>query len=134
MSSSESFSGKALLIISAVIFLLFGLAYVVMPQPLMEPVGIKAPPKGITDIRATYGGLQVGIAMFLYWSSLSPSKIESGLRALLFVAASVAICRAIGVVVDSHLGIHIIGFTFEITLAVLAFFALKKRAQVFEAT
>jgi len=54
------------LMVIATILAFFGLFYLVSPQTLAGTAGLTANPSGLTDIRATYGGFQVGLALFLF--------------------------------------------------------------------
>ena len=118
---------RILLNASATIFLLFAVAYLIAPDEIVAMIGISLTQSGSTDIRATYGGLQAGIAIFLFWSARSSGQSEAGLLALLSICGSVAVFRAVGVATSGELGLHYIGFLFEIPLALLALIALRRR-------
>lgn|GEM_PF-982776 len=118
---------KVLLYASATIFLLFAVAYLIAPGDMVALIGISLTESGSTDIRATYGGLQCGIAIFLFWCARSSNRSESGLLALLSICGSVAVFRAVGVITSGELGLHYIGFLFEIPLAFLALVVLRGR-------
>ena len=61
----------------------FGLAYLLSPVSMAALTGVSAStPAATTDIRATYGGYQLGVGAFLLWSALAPDRIPSGLLAL----------------------------------------------------
>lgn len=119
--------GRILLYVSAAIFMLFAIAYVVAPAQMTTPIGISLTASGETDIRATYGGLQAGIALFLFWAAMSGERILGGLFSLFFICISVAIFRGIGVLLSGKLGLHYIGFLFEIPLAFFAAMSIKGR-------
>ena len=119
--------GSVLIYIAAAIFMLFAIAYLVVPTEMVAPIGIHLTASGETDIRATYGGLQAGIALFLLWTAMSNVRISSGLIALLLICGSVAIFRGIGILISGELGLHYVGFLFEIPLAFLAAVTLRGR-------
>ena len=103
--------------IVAVILALFGVIYLVSPVTLATQAGISANKSGLTDIRATYGGFQIGFALFLFWSSMSPARYTSALAATALIFFSVGAARFFGVVVDGELsGFNLIGLSFEIVL------------------
>ena len=120
--------GRVLVWIAGVMFLVFGLAYLLTPASLVEPAGISlSTPSALTDVRATYGGFALGLAAFLLWSALVPKRVAVGLVALALIEAGVGLCRAIGVMVDGALNqFHITAFLIEISLALLALIALAR--------
>ena len=125
--NSNSMRERTLLYVSAAIFMLFAIAYLVAPIEMTGLIGISLTSSGATDIRATYGGLQAGIAFFLFWSAKSSDRAQSGLFALFLICGSVAVFRGVGVLVSGELGLHYIGFLFEIPLASLAVIVLRRR-------
>ena len=57
---------QLLIIIAALIFLGFGVWFIIKPTALAG-IGIEATsPSARTDIRATYGGFELGVAAFLF--------------------------------------------------------------------
>jgi len=119
--------GSVLIYIAAAIFMLFAIAYLVAPTAMVALIGISLTTSGETDIRATYGGLQAGIALFLFWTAMSNVRISTGLVALLLICSSVAVFRGVGILVSGELGLHYVGFLFEVPLACLAAITLRGR-------
>ncbi len=126
--------GRALLWGIGLMSVAFGMAYLVSPVSMLELTGGSASaPAAITDIRATYGGLQLGLGVFLLWSVLASERVPSALLALSLVAGATGGCRLLGVVVDGGFGptlligpIHISALVFELSTAVLAFVAFSR--------
>ena len=90
--------------------LAFGIGYLLAPAALTEPAGFGAlGPSATTDVRATYGGFQIGMGAFLLWSAFSSGRrgTEERFRiALVLVALSIGAVlasRAIGLVMDGEL-------------------------------
>lgn len=107
--------------IIAAILAVFGLIYLFSPITLATKAGITADNSGLTDIRATYGGIQIGLAVFLYWSSLAHSRLSSALAATAIIFFSVGACRFYGVIVDGEFsGFNMIGLSFEVVLTVIS--------------
>lgn len=120
---------RILLAVTAGIFLLFGLIYMVVPDLFLAPVGITAPPEGMADLRATYGGVQIGIAAFLLWSIRTKdwSRVCCGLYATLFIVGAISLCRVIGLeIADSTSNFHLAAFGFEIPIILLSYIAIKR--------
>jgi uncharacterized membrane protein len=111
--------------IIATILLLFGVIYLLNPALLAGKAGITAEPSGLTDIRATYGGFQIGFALFLWWACRNPAQLRYPLMATLVIFASVGAARFFGVIRDGELsGFNQIGLGFEIILTVVCAFYL----------
>ena len=59
---------RALLASGAVVFGGFGLAFALFPTEMAALVGVVAEaPEARADVAATYGGLEIGVALFLAW-------------------------------------------------------------------
>lgn len=108
------------LTIIAAILAIFGLLYLFSPQTLALHAGIEATPSGLTDIRATYGGFQIGFALFLFWSSRREQHHGNALMATALVFASVGLGRLYGIIVDGDIStFNLIGLAFETVLTAL---------------
>ena len=126
--------GRILLWGLGLMLVAFGFAYLMFPVSMAALTGVSvSTPAAITDIRATYGGLQLGVGAFLLWSALAPDRIPSGLLALGLSAGGVASCRLVGLVVDGGSGpgigpVHISAFVFEVATmfsALIGFFRTR---------
>ena len=117
--------------IIAAILLVFGVMYLLSPMTLASKADISATASGMTDIRATYGGFQIGFALFLFWACTWENYIKPALIATLVIFASVGAARLFGVIVDGELsGFNQIGLAFEIFLTVACVvFLTQKKAQ-----
>jgi hypothetical protein len=84
--------------LTGVLNVFFGLVYLVAPALLTEPSGLSAvSPTGLTDIRAIYGGLQIGWGAFEIWTARDASRYEAGLVCTLLMCLGLAGCRWIGI-------------------------------------
>ncbi len=116
----------------------FGMAYLVSPVSMLELTGGSAPtPAAATDVRATYGGLQLGLGAFFLWSVLASERLPSALLALSLVGVAMGGCRLLGVLIDGGAGptlligpIHISALVFELATGVLAFVAFSRERRV----
>ena len=80
---------------SAIVFLLIGLYFLLMPDRATAAIGVQMTnATGRTDIMATYGGMMLGMAVFFTWTALSASRYEAGLWCVLVVYAGLALGRA----------------------------------------
>lgn len=112
------------------VFLVFGIVAVVNPGAMIGPAGIEATASGaLAEVRAVYGGLQIGLALFLIWSALDAKRYASGLLAYGLVLGSVGDCRALGLLIEgTHTPFHLIALAFEWGSAVLALVAWYRSA------
>ena len=91
---------RLLILVSAAIFAGFGGWIFVAPEAL-EMIGINLTSgEARADVRATYGGLQWGIAAFLLVVQSRPDWYRAGLLMALCGAAGLAGGRLVGMVVD----------------------------------
>ena len=106
--------------------LLFGLLYLFLPESLTGPTGFGAlPPGGVTDVRATYGGLQLGFGAFLLWAAADASRIRFALVLVALSVGAVATSRLTGLLLDgSANAFHLLALPTEIALTALAVLAL----------
>lgn len=102
----------------AAVFGLFGLLYMIEPANLSQMAGLQANASGLTDIRATYGGFQLGFCFYLLWIVLSEQRL-AGLVACALVSGFVAAGRILGLAVDGEFSnFHLIGLLFEIPILI----------------
>jgi hypothetical protein len=91
-----------LLWITAALFVGFGVGFVAAPRELAEFITGGAPsiPSARIDMRATYGGVALGMGLFFGLCAARPAWVRPGLVGSLLVVASIAGARVVGVVVD----------------------------------
>ena len=70
---------RALLGVLAAFVLLAGVGCLLVPAAFAEQAGFATGPSALTEIRAFYGGLQVGIGVFLVWCMRLQDRIATGL-------------------------------------------------------
>ena len=91
---------RGVLILLALFVLVAGLASFASPASLGQQAGWSATPGGLTEIRAFYGGLQVGLGCFLLWCARRRERLLSGLLAAGFSVGGIGIARAFGLLLD----------------------------------
>lgn len=108
----------------AIVFLAFGLVALIQPEAMTGPPGLDSSAAGaVTEVRALYGGLQIGLGALLVWAVLDPSRWASGLMAYGLLLGAVGDCRFIGLLIDGNwTGFHLFALGFEWTTALLALF------------
>ena len=107
----------------------FGGLYLFDPSIMAEPMGVAATsPAGTNDLRATYGGFQLGVAAFLWWCLREPSRQAAGLVGLAAVIGGLGLCRAIGLVVDGFSGGMFGATVFELGWAAICLYLYGREA------
>ena len=91
---------QALIVIAAVIFAGFGVWFLIKPAAL-GGIGIEVNgPSARTDIRATYGGFELGIAAFLFWCAARGDWHHVGLVAATLCVAGFGVGRGVGILLE----------------------------------
>ena len=107
--------------------LVFGAAYLVAPTVMTGQMGVgHTTPGGLTDLRATYAGFQLGMAALLAWCLRNPSRYPAGLVALACVVGGLGLSRLIGLFVDGFAFEMAIATAIEFGMAGFALFALAR--------
>jgi uncharacterized membrane protein len=110
----------------AAIFGVFGLIYLFDPGWLAGAAGVQGNASGLTDIRATYGGFQIGFCLYLVWVIVSQQRI-AGLVACALVSGSVAIGRIVGLAVDGGASaFNLVGLAVEIPILLLSVWLYRR--------
>lgn len=114
-------AAKIYLILMAVMSVVFGVIYLVAPLTMTNPMGFgELKPSALTDVRATYGGFQIGTGLFMF-CCLRPERVKVGMLLALLSVAAIAISRLIGFALDGDV-IPVLQGTviFEIVLTVIS--------------
>jgi hypothetical protein len=122
---------RGYLLIVGIGTLLIGVLYVVAPSIFTDPMGFGSlAPEALTDMRATYGGLQIAIGGFLIWTARDVGRQRDGLLLVGLVLSAVAAARALGLVVDGQTTGLLVGvLIFEVLLAAFSWFVLRSASQ-----
>ena len=94
---------KFLVSISAVVFLAYGAWFVISPGAAFTLItgGSATGGSALVDIRATYGGMSLGVGALLGTVVLNPQWLRAGLLGVLFIMVGMAGGRAIGLITAS---------------------------------
>jgi Domain of unknown function (DUF4345) len=119
---------RVVLTAAAVLFAAFGLAFTVAPRRLAALVDIPLQTNTATiDFIATYGGFEIGFAIFLFTCLARPERVRLGLLASGWAVTGFAVTRAIGLLVLGGAGPIMYGaLAFETACATLAFVAARR--------
>ena len=107
--------------------IVFGLIYLLVPEWMTVPTGFPAlPPNALTDVRATYGGFQIGAGAFVRWAAAEASRVRLALLLQVLTIGAIAVSRAIGILIDgSPNGTLVFALASEIALTAVGLLALR---------
>lgn len=121
---------KILIQLTAIIFLFYGLSCLFFPVEVLRFVveGSVSSPSGVIDIRATYGGMSLGIAVILFILARKRSTIKLGLISVLAIMSGMAIGRSTGIYLDGSANrMMYVYLTIEVVVVLLSLALLKKQ-------
>jgi hypothetical protein len=119
---------RLVLRLAAVTFAGFGVAFAFWPHAMAATVDIALPTDTATaDFVATYGGFQIGFALFLWLCTRRPERVRVGLLASGWAVAGFATARLIAILLlpDVRPVLYTV-VTFETAAAALAFWAARR--------
>ena len=119
---------RIVLVLLGVIFAGFGVAFLLWPSQMAMRVGIPlVTMAGTTDVRALYGGLEIGLGVFFAIAAASRAWRVPGLLAAFCALAGMGLARALGIALDGGpaprngalLGSEISGAAFALVALIL---------------
>ncbi len=122
-------SGKRLIQINCGLFLLFGLGFACFPALLANTITGSVPDSAsaVIDLRATYGGLALGLAFVFWQCAKNDHNVALGVKTVLVLMGALASIRLLGIVLDGSPNIFIwLLFVAEVVMASVAWWVLKK--------
>lgn len=115
--------------LNAAVFTLYGVAFALDPEAMSQLVTGAAPSAGpaLTDMRATYGGMSIGLGVLFALAARSSAGQRLGLAGVLAVMLGMATTRALGIVFDGDPnGAMFAYLAVEIVVAGVAIWALRR--------
>lgn len=107
-------------------FLGFGLAIVAAPEAVLAPVGISGTAAGLVELRAFYGGLELGLAAFLFACAAKPAWRIPGLWSVALINGGIAAARLLGIGLSGEFtGFFAGALVWEIGFTLAAILALR---------
>ncbi len=119
---------RILLAVQALVSVGLGLAYFIRPQEMANLSGmLLMEAAAATDVRAYYGALQLGLAVFLLLAAVRLELTRAALTWLVLLYAALAFGRIAGLWLDGGLQqtFNLYSMLFELVSAGLAFMALR---------
>src|SRR5688572_23857943 len=118
---------RLVLILAVLSFAGPGVVFLLAPGAALDFLGDAPDPSpAMVEIRATFGGLQLGFAAFFAWCSLRPERYQIGLTAVAVSVYGLAAGRVVGLAVDRMVDLVMVSFlVFELIGATAAVVALR---------
>jgi len=93
---------KGLVLLTSIVFFVYGLLCLFFPVEVLRYVvaGSVSSFSGIIDVRATYGGMQLSVAVILYILASKETTIRIGLISVLILMSGMALGRSLGIFLD----------------------------------
>ena len=120
---------RVLLAVQALLWFGVGLAYFVQPEAMANLTGmLLMSPAAVTDVRAYYGGLPIGLAAYLLLAMSRVDLARSALTLLVLVYLALALGRVGGLWLDGGFQqtFNLANMLIEAVLAGLCFVALRR--------
>jgi hypothetical protein len=96
--------GRALVLINAVIFIIYGCFYLLYPieASMYVTQSIPATTTAVIDMRAVYGGMSIAIGIILVLLSINNHTLLLAVKILFIYMLCMAFARFLGVIVDGN--------------------------------
>ena len=119
---------RVLLGLGALVFAGIGIGFLLVPVKWASVVDIALPtPTARTDLRATYGGFDLAIGVFLALCALRVDWLRPGLVALALAGAGFATGRLIGILVEQRASRLMLAFlAIEVASVLVSLYALRR--------
>jgi hypothetical protein len=118
---------RLVLLLASLTFAGFGVAFAVSPESMARTIDIELPTDvARTDFIATYGGFELGMALFLFLCWRQPAWTRIGLIASGCAVGGFAAARLAGILTSATSSPLMLGvLAFEATATLVAFWAAR---------
>lgn len=119
---------RIVLLIQIAALLVLGLAYFIRPEEMASFSGaLLMGSAAVTEVRAYYGGLQLGLAAYLAMALLRQDLLRPALILLVLLYSVLALARAAGLWLDgsAQQTFNLYALLLEVASAALAWWALR---------
>jgi hypothetical protein len=113
---------RAYLIIAGLMWVVYGIYLLAMPQVLASTAGVAATTlTGLIELRAMYGGLEMAVGIFAIAAAVLPGMLRGGLLGMGLACAGLGLTRLLSATVAAEFSTYTRqGLALELTLTVLA--------------
>lgn len=124
---------RMILLIQLLALVGLGLAYFLRPHEMSNLSGmLLLAPAAVTEVRAYYGGLQLGLAAYMLLALLRPELLRGALTLLVLLYSALALARIGGLWLDggAQQTFNLAALLLEAVSAGLAYWALRVLARL----
>ncbi|MFY2763114.1 DUF4345 family protein [Arenimonas sp. MALMAid1274] len=122
--------GKWVLVLAGLGFLGFGVAIVIDPAVVLGAVGISGTPAGLVELRAFYGGLELGFGAFLLACAWRREWFRAGLWLVALSNGGIAAARLLGIATSGEFtGFFAGALVWELGFTLAAVLALRAKSR-----
>lgn len=118
---------RVLLVLLTSFVLLAGVGCLFAPAVFAQQAEFSTTPSALTEIRAFYGGLQLGVGLFLVWCLRASDRVSMGLLLGGLAVGSAGLARLFGILLDQaptpH---HLANLGIEAVTVILVAIALSR--------
>ncbi len=124
-----AFLASGLIICAALGLLGFGIASLIDPVSVFAWLGVQLPndPLLLLELRAFFGGLEIGLAFALLWTLRQPERLKLGLGLIAVSYGSIGIGRCLALFSGGTTHIAIIALILELGFAAAALSLLTRQ-------
>ena len=111
------------------LFVLYGLVFALFPQEAARAVTGSAPDtvSGLVDLRATYGGMSIGVGIVILLLSRRKDTAQLALLSIVAIMTGMASTRALGILLDGNPSWLMYGYqAAEVAVAIWAPLLMKR--------
>ena len=122
---------RVLLLLGAVVFVIVGIGFLIFPAEWAAVTEISLPTAmARTDLRATYGGLDLAVGVFLWICARRDEWIRPGLVVLALTAAGFGGGRLVGIVAESSAApLMLVFLAIEAVIVIVTLATLRRMAR-----
>lgn len=119
---------RVVLVLAGLGFLGFGVAITWAPAQVLSGVGISGTAAGLVELRAFYGGLELGLGAFLLACARRPDWQRPGLWLVALVNGGIGVTRLLGIALSGEFtGFFAGALVWEFGFTLLALVALRRK-------
>jgi len=121
--------GRILVVLVGLVSIAIGAWAVADARGMASFVGITpAGPGSENEIRAMYGGLEIGLGLFLLWCAANKSTVRTGLLCVVATVGGLGIVRIAGIAMDpSQPSMQLLFATAELATTALAVIEIVRK-------
>lgn len=120
---------RILIWLTAGFFLAYGILFTIFPDLFADLVtgSIPTTESGLIDMRATYGGMSIAVALLMFLLAKNENTLPLGLVSIIIVLLGMAAARTLGIIIDGNPNtLMYVYLVAEIIPASLAIFLYKR--------